>query len=404
MIDELVQTQPVGVFPLPAGYLVVPPGVDDLRRSLLAGLRPSEVPVEARFVGLALDGQLPEAFAAVDGDDAVARLNRFVLDPTPEALAALDDLDGTLGAHRDLVAFTAGLVDEPSTGDSTPELTALSHAATATVALDRDDVDAAIEGLMTAVELADPVSPLLGAQLRVSLAEAEATGGAPAHRLLGLYREALERLDGTDLPVVRAECYVAAGMLLQEASNGVREALGEAVKHYHAALQLIGPADAPELWATAHSNLASAYLTMPMVEASDQLRFGVAVRSLRASLEVFTREAHPDRWASTTLNLANALVYAPSTHQGDNLVEAVELYDEVLEARDRHTDPLGRARALANQGNALAHLGIFDHAHGRLHEARAIFEEFEDDESVRMIRDLLDGIARHRAAAAGEEA
>ena len=57
----------------------------------------------------------------------------------------------------------------------------------------------------------------------------------------------------------------------------------------------------------------------------------------------------------------------------------------------------GRARVLANQGNVLAHLGMFEHATAKLHEARAIFEEFTDIESVQAVRGVLDEIARQQA-------
>ncbi len=52
---------------------------------------------------------------------------------------------------------------------------------------------------------------------------------------------------------------------------------------------------------------------------------------------------------------------------------------------------------LANQGNALAHLGMFDDAKIRLHEARAIFEEFEEDDAVRSVRGILDEVAKHES-------
>ena len=94
------------------------------------------------------------------------------------------------------------------------------------------------------------------------------------------------------------------------------------------------------------------------------------------------------------MNLANALVYTPSTHQGDNIVEAVERYEEVLELRERQGDPIGRARILANQGNALAHLGVFDHAKSKLLEARFLFEEQGDIDGVLAVRSVLDEIAR----------
>lgn len=83
---------------------------------------------------------------------------------------------------------------------------------------------------------------------------------------------------------------------------------------------------------------------------------------------MYTKEDHPEQWASVQLNLANSLVYTPSRHQADNLVEAVELYEAVLQSRDRDTDPVGRARVLANQGNALAHLGVFDQARAKLYD------------------------------------
>jgi hypothetical protein len=149
--------------------------------------------------------------------------------------------------------------------------------------------------------------------------------------------------------------------------------------------------------AAAHADLATAYLTMPMTEASSQLRLGVAAQSLRSALKVYTPQEYPEQWASVQLNLANSLVYTPSSHQGDNLVEAVELYEAVLAARDRDTDPLGRARVLSNQGNVLAHLGAFDHAKAKLYDARYLFEELGDHDSVRTVRGVLDEISRQQA-------
>jgi len=172
--------------------------------------------------------------------------------------------------------------------------------------------------------------------------------------------------------------------------------LGQAVQHYHNALQEVDVESAPEVWAAAHAGLATAYLTMPMTQAGDQLRLGVAVGSLRASLTVYTPQTHPAEWSSAQLNLANALVYAPSKHQGDNLTEAVELYEAVLAARERASDPVGYARALANQGNALAHLGLFDQARAKLAEARYLFEESQDWSALATVRTLLDDLARQQ--------
>jgi tetratricopeptide (TPR) repeat protein len=171
----------------------------------------------------------------------------------------------------------------------------------------------------------------------------------------------------------------------------------QAIDHYHQAMALVNAQTAPETFAIANANLGLAYLMMPMNEASDQLRVGVAVQSMREALNHFTPESHPERWSSTQLNLANALVYMPSKHQAENIAEAVDLYEDVLSHRDRHDDPGGRARVLANQGNALAHLGLFEDAKARLHESRSIFEELEEDEAVRSVRGILDEIAKHES-------
>ncbi|MGB5149265.1 MAG: NifU family protein, partial [Mycobacterium sp.] len=210
--------------------------------------------------------------------------------------------------------------------------------------------------------------------------------------------------DGADaLRVARAELHLTAAGLLHEQAADRPELLASAIPHYHSALQLVRREGAPVLWASAHADLATAYLTMPMVEASGQLRLGVAAQSLRQALTVFTAEEHPRRWASVQLNLANSLVYTPSKHQTDNLVEAVEIYEAVLAARDRDSDPLGRARVLANQGNVLAHLGLLDLAKGKLYEARFLFEELGDSESVRTVRGVLDEVARQTALARDQD-
>ena len=93
----------------------------------------------------------------------------------------------------------------------------------------------------------------------------------------------------------------------------------------------------------------------------------------------------------------------PSTHQADNLVEAVELYDEVLASGVRDHHPLGKARLLANQGNALAHLGAFEPAQAALVEARYLFESEGDHDSVLAVRGVLDEIAKARVTDPDED-
>ena len=400
-----VRPQPLGAFPLPLGYLLIPAGPDceQARVDLLAGRLPACWPARLRAHELALAGDRDGALTALTGlldadpGDVVARYNRFVLDPDSAEPAELRAALGEFGVLVDLVSFVVGRTDTaPDAAGADAELAAVVLAAQASAALDGGDPAAAIGLLDRAAEAAAPVSaPLQGVLLSAAGAICRDTGGPGGQQRLEQAVRCLTDADG--LRVARAEVHLTLAGLLHEQAAGRPELLARAVPHYHSVLQLVRREDAPVLWATAHADLAAAYLTMPMVEASGQLRFGVAAQSLRSALTVFTREDHPQRWAGTQLNLANSLIYTPSKHHADNLVEAVELYEGVLEMRDRNTDPVGRARVLANQGNALAHLGVFDRARAKLYEARFLFEEAGDEESVRAVRGVLDEISRQLA-------
>jgi len=291
----------------------------------------------------------------------------------------------------------------PNLGNESHELRALVLATHASQAVDQGRTKEAIKLLLEATEVARDTSPPLAGQLLATAATMRRSIDGPVRDVVDALKDAEKLLAASEHFVGRAEVHLELGSAYQELAGDRRELLIEAIGHYHAALSLITVESAPEIFASAQVNVAAAYLTMPMTEATDQLRLGVAVGCLRAALSVYQPETHPERRASTQLNLANALVYAPSTHQGDNLVEAVELYEAVLQTRDRHRDPLGLARVLANQGNALAHLGVFDQAKAKLYEARFIFEEFEDVDSVRAVRGVLDEIAR-QVALEGSEA
>ena len=296
-----------------------------------------------------------------------------------------------------MVGFVVGLLLDPPKPESTDgEFAAMAHSAVATLALERHDTALAIEALEQAAQAANEVSAPMAGQLLGQLANVQLDEGGDK-RAAVTFQAAVDALQDSDLHVSRAELHVSAGAMFQEMSESAPRLMNQAINHYHQALALVNAETAPETFAIANANLGLAYITMPMTEASDQLRVGVAVQSMREALEYFTPETHPDRWSSTQLNLANALVYMPSKHQADNIAEAVGLYEGVLQHRDRDSDPQGRARVLANQGNALAHLGVFDDAKSKLHEARSLFEEFEEEEAVRSVRGVLDEIARHES-------
>lgn len=394
-----VRPQPLAAFPLPLGYLLIPAGSDteEVRAALLSGNVPTQWPPSLTAHARALAGDRDGALEALTGSDPVTRYNRFVLEPDAERPDELRDVLGEFGVLVDLVLFVLGRVDSPpEVGTADAELAATVLAARASHALSEGDPHTAVTLLDQAVLEAGHESPALGGVLQGAAASVcRELGDESAEQR---FESALRALDGADgLRIGRAELHLNLAGLLHERSGDRPELLNKTVPHYHSALQLVLRDEAPLLWAAAHANLATAYLTMPMVEASGQLRLGVAAQSLRSALKVYTRERYPEQWASVQLNLANSLVYTPSKHQADNLVEAVELYEAVLEARDRESDPLGRARVLANQGNALAHLGVFDQAKAKLYEARYLFEEQGDHDSVRAVRGVLDEIARQLA-------
>ena len=404
-IGLAVRPQPLGAFGLPAGYLLIPAGQDTerARAALVSGRVPEHWPDRLDAYRHALAGDRDAALQALSSDDPVSRYNRFVLDPDSDDPAAVRAALGEFGVLVDVVSFALGRLDAaPAVDMLDGELAAVVLAAQASAALADDDPVGAVALLDRAAELAAPVSRPLAGVL------AGAAGGVCRDlddpSALPRLERALAMLENADaLRVARAELHLTAAGLLHEQAAQRPELMPAAVPHYHSALQLIRRDDAPLLWASAHADLATAYLTMPMVEASGQLRLGIAAQSLRQALTVFTREQHPQRWASVQLNLANSMVYSPSKHRHENLVEAVEIYEAVLEARDRDADPLGRARVLANQGNVLAHLGLFDQAKAKLYEARFLFEDGGDTESVQTVRGILDEVARQTALDQGEE-
>jgi tetratricopeptide (TPR) repeat protein len=397
MTHLALRPQPLGIFPLPAGFLALPPaaGADAALPELLRGRLPAELPAPWRFFALAHAGDSAGALAALAGDQSPeARYNRLVLGGDPDTYAALRaELTGDLALLLGVTAYTLGLTDvPPAPGAATGELRAFALMARAAHALEHGAPGAAEAELVDAIAAAAPGSPLLAGQLHLTLAETRVGRLGPEPLAIQHYREAIRLLTGSGLEETRAHANLSLGMLYQELARDQRGPLLEAAKCYQEALRTFSRAAYPELFALAQNNLALAYLAMPLTEASDQLRMGIAVQALREALTVYTRASHPERWGSAQLNLANALQYLPSARPEEHLAEAVELYEALLAARDSDADPLGYGRVLANQGNALAHLGIFNHARPKLQEAARLFAAGGDHEAAATVRELLGGI------------
>ncbi len=211
------------------------------------------------------------------------------------------------------------------------ELLALALATSAAADVEAEDYKSAQAKLKSAVAAARQDSPVLAATLLSQLADIGAVtpGHSPA-LVVQDYQEAIRLAGDCKLPMLLPELHTKMGMILQNASNGQRGALLQAVNSYQTALQSgIDETEHPELFAQLQNNLGLAYLSMPAMGASNQLRNGIAVQSFRHALKIYTVEKHPDMWASVSMNLANALQYAPSSHPKENLIQAVETYEEI---------------------------------------------------------------------------
>lgn len=395
--------QPLGALPWPAGMLVVPDvdGAADVCRSLAAGDPVSAWPEGLAFLQAAIDEQEPELVAhQVPGDDAVARYDRAVLvgaEPHEwDALAA--STTGEMRVLVDTARFSLGVTDTPpDPSGATGEVAAMALSARASAWLERGDAQSAVDELALAVVAArEAGAVVLAVTLGTTRSDLlrERLGDAAAAA-----RQADDVLRGMAtgfVPEVRAEALVARALARQELAGTDRGPLMAVVADLQEALKVYREDTHPEAFALCNEHLALAYLVMPMGDAGDRLRLGIAVTSLRSALRVLRPETHPVAWASCQVNLANALQYLPSAHRRDNLDEAVQLYEEVLQHPRFTRDPVGVARILLNQGNALSHLAAFDDAEERLAESRRLFEQAGDAEGLAAADELLAGLAEAR--------
>jgi hypothetical protein len=264
---------PLGAFPLPFGFLLLPPGeeTEPVRTGLLAGRLPEHWPASLTGHQAALAGDLDAARAAFGGPDPVSRFNLFVLDPDAVDRRALRaDLGPALGVLVDLVEFAAGRCDEaPDPSGHDGDMAALLLAARAVQALNSPGRTA--EGaviLREAVAAAEPVSAALAGVLRGALGQAcKDLGDAAA--AIAVLQGGIALLAGTDLIVARAEQYLELAATYHELAADAVAAnaspmmapgtLNQALQCYHDALQEISAESAPAQWAAAQAGLAAAY-------------------------------------------------------------------------------------------------------------------------------------------------
>jgi tetratricopeptide (TPR) repeat protein len=382
---SIPRPQPVGIFAFPRSHLLVPRGNEATRAALMLG-----------------DGAAAEADLDSHEDTLIDRYNAFVLTPSPELLAAIEAAgDAAITALSRAAAFAHGLVDDlPESGPLDGELAALVRMTAAAGWIERGDANRAVEELRHAVAAARQPAPVFAAILEMQLADMLlARPGSDIATIRGHLDEAVRLSESARLPLLAAELWMRQGVIHQQAAaEGDRSKLLKAVNCYQMALATgVTEESNPACYGQLQNNLGLAYLSMPSRESSDLLRTGIAVQSFRHALKVYDRERDPDMWSSVKMNLASALQYLPSSHPQDNLMQAIDTYEEVLEVRTEARDPVAHARVLLNEANALAHLGIFKPAIEKLAHAYKLFSWHECFDESLTAKEMLDQIQQQDA-------
>ncbi|WP_245842381.1 tetratricopeptide repeat protein [Parageobacillus galactosidasius] len=399
----MLQPQPIGVFPGAAGFFLLPPvpEADQFIPLLLRGHLPDSWPESWLFFAAAIEGKSEDEVLTLLPEGPEAAYNRFILDPqTHTYTLAKEVLSGDFSLLLDAVAWRLKLCETPPPlGDTTGEIRAFLLAIQAYDAFQRKDWPTGLSLLLEAAATVEDVSPVFSARLHAEWAATKQMLGDHGKETIEGYRKALALLETSSFQESKAELWFQLGSVYQTGAEGRKSSLLEAVRCYHEALKVYRKDTYPEEYATIHMNLALVYLAMPSLDRSAYLRTATAIQSLRETLRIFKKDTHPELWASATVNLANALQHVKTSHLEENLWEAVALYEEVLEVRRLKDDPIGCARVLANQGNALAHLGAFSRAVPRLEEASRLFRTYGEHEAANAIEDILAEIACKRKEA-----
>jgi len=393
---DIPRPQPIGVFPPPAAFLLLPPSNGDTAlAALLHGDITSSLPPEWSFFEDAVNGRIDEAKSKLVGlNTPLAAYNTFVLEGGDHiAYQSLqNNLASDLLPFLRLVAFQFGLTDElPQAEDLEGEFRAAALLTRASQSLELGEGAQAISDLELAVACVGNSSPVFAAQLLGQIANLHWNNpGNNGTQAIENYREALRLAGETLLTGLRAELWLNLGSCYQDQSQGRRSYLTQAIQAYQEAIHCgLSETSHPEMYALAQNNLGLAYLSMPMVEASDSLRKAVAVQSFREALKIYQDTTHRREWISAKLNLANALQHLPSSHPEENLLQAVEIYEELLQTRSRAEDPVGYARLLANQANALAHLGLFSQSLEKATEAYKLFHWHNELDAAGSVLELV---------------
>jgi tetratricopeptide (TPR) repeat protein len=209
-----------------------------------------------------------------------------------------------------------------------------------------------------------------------------------------------------------AEAEMNLGLVLQYLAGAGRALITDAIASYQRALRIFNRTRFPAEFAILQNNLATAFLSMPLVDERAKMREALAVQAFEEGLKVVTLIDHPSEYAMLQNNLGNALQYASSSHAVENNLRAIEAYDEALKVRTRETAPLEYANTITNRANCLMNLpddpqnpsfgnrANLVQAKRHLEEARAIFEQHGERAKAQLVAEPIAELLRVLALAA----
>jgi tetratricopeptide (TPR) repeat protein len=212
-----------------------------------------------------------------------------------------------------------------------------------------------------ALELCPVSEPLLAARLRTGKGSALRAIPGPGIEHLQLAREELEKaivplreLGASSEEIGDAE--MSLGVVLHSLAGVHAARLTDAIAAYQRATRVFDRQRYPKEFAILQNNLATAYLSMPMLDERGKLREALAVQAFTDALDVVTLTDDPIEYAMLQNNLGNALQYATSGHPLQNCLRALEAYDAALKVRTARDTPVQYANTIANKANCLRNL------------------------------------------------
>ena len=371
--------QPLGALPWPAGMLRAArrrPSADEALAALVAGAEPAAWPAGLAFVRLALAGDVEAAAHCVPAATSPATPGRR-LQPggpgrrrrgpgTPSLAAALGTSRALVGTAR----FSLGLDDTPPpVGAATGEVAAVVRSARASAALERGDVPGAVAELTEARGgRRGGRQPGAGAPLCRHRGRAAARPAGPPGRRGGRGGRG------------------AAGLPPQRARGAARRAAGDPRPGAAGARRRRPAPCSRRSWPTCRRRCRRSARTptrrrspratstwrwptcvMPMSDEGDRIRArrrGDVAAGGAARVHPGQPPGGLGQRAAQPRQRAAVPPQRPPGEQPRRGGPALRGAARLPGPRSR--DPLGVARILANQGNALGHLGVFADARERL--------------------------------------